>query len=200
MARSAPHTSEDNIEATAQQPVQDENAPPDRDRSSFSDVAESAPQFPKDDIEAAAQQPAQDENAPADGGKSSHSDELPKLTYEQLLYKYINQPRESRIANAVLNFDNLSRVNVVHLMNELAKYGQAMERNEAAPQDIEHLEDLLHRYSKSVKVAMAIGSFSLIYLHVSYCCSGPRILVQTLRNRGFFQEIRSLLTFGTNIS
>ena len=193
MAEPARKSPEDDIEATAQQPVKDENAPADRDRSSFSDGAESAPQLPKDDIETAAQQPVQDENAPADGGKSSHSDELPELTYERLLYKFVSTSKDYRIANAFLNFDNLSRVNVMHLMNELAKYEEAMRKNKAAPQDIEQLGDLLHRYSKSVKVAMVIG-FSLRRLHVSYRCSGPQILVQIFQARAYYGERSSTIT------
>lgn len=89
MSKPARHIPEDGIKATAQQPVQDENPPADNDRNSLSDGAESAPQLPGDDIEAAAQQPVQDKNPPADGDKLSYSDELPELTYEQLLYKFI---------------------------------------------------------------------------------------------------------------
>ena len=150
MARSAPHVAKDDIEATAQQAAQEENSPADGDRSSLSDVAESAPQLPEDDNEAAAQQPVQDEDPPVDGDNPSHSNEVPEPTYEQFLYKYIIYTKAPEYANAFLDFDNLSRVNLIHLMNELAKYEQAMEKNKAAPPDIEHLGDLLHRYSKCV--------------------------------------------------
>lgn len=135
-------------------------------------MAGSAPHTSEDDIEATAQQPVQDENAPADGDKRSHSDELPELTYEQMLCEYISSVKAPSVANAFSDFDNLSRVNIVHLMNELAKYERAMQKNKAAPQDIEQLGDLLHRYSKSVNVAMMIV-FSLRCLRVSYRCSGP---------------------------
>ena len=195
MEGSAPYIPADDIEATAQQPVQDEDAPADRDRSSLSDMAESVPQLPKDDMETAAQQPVQDKNPPADGDKCSHGDESPELTYEQRLYRYIDQTK----VFIGLDFDNLSRVNLVHLMNELAKYEQAMKKNKASPQDIEHLGDLLHRYSKSVKVAMVIG-FSLRCLYVSYRCSGPRILVQKLQVRPVIQGNSSFQLTATNIS
>ena len=182
MAGSAPHIPKDEIEAAAQQTVQNETLPADGNRSSFSDVAESAPHIPKDDIEAVVQQSVRDENAPAGGDKSSHSDELPELTYKQLLYKYVDEFKDLRFANVFLNFDNLSRVNIIHLVKELAKYEQVMRDNKAAPQEIEHLGDLLHRYSRSVKFAMVIV-FSLTCLNVSHRRSGPRILVQTLRVR-----------------
>ena len=94
MARSAPHTPEDDIEATAQQPVQDENSPADSDRSSLSDVAESAPELSEDD-------------------------ELSERTYEQELYKFVITSKDDRLANSFIDFDNLSRVNILHLMNEL---------------------------------------------------------------------------------
>ena len=42
-------------------------------------------------------------------------------------------------------------------MNELAKYDQAMRKDKAAPQDIEHIGDLLHRYSKCVYLAMMLA-------------------------------------------
>ena len=146
-------------------------------------MAKVAPHIPEDDIEAVAQQSIQDENTPADGDEHSHSNKIPEQTYEQLLYKYTSTYNKGEPANTFLDFDSLSRMNIVHLMNELAKYEQAMKKNEAAPQDIEHFEDLLHRYSKSVKVAMVIV-FLLRCLHVSYRYSGPRILVQTLQVRG----------------
>ncbi len=110
-------------------------------------MAESAPQLPEDDIEAAAQQPVPDENAPADGDKSSHSDQLSEVTYEQSLYHYV---RGFPATMGCVDFEDLSEMNIVHLMNELAKYDQAMRKDEAAPQDIEHVGDLVHRYSKCV--------------------------------------------------
>ena len=150
MSGSAHHTPEDDIEATAQQPIQDQNAPTDSDRSSLSDVAESAPQLPGDDIEATVQQPVHDESPPAGGDNHSHSDELPELPYEQRLYEYTNPSGGNRFHADCLDFYHLSQINIVHLMNELAKYDKAMMEDKAAPQDIEHLGDLLHRYSKSV--------------------------------------------------
>ena len=182
MAGSAPHIPEDDIEAAAQQPAQDGNAPTKGDERSLSDKAESIPKLPEDHMEATAQQALPAENAPADGDKRSHGDELPELTYNQMLYQSVN-----RVYDAFLDFDNLSRVNLLYLMNELAKYEQAMQKNKTAPQDMEQLGDLLHLYSKSVKVAIVI-MFSLRCLHVSYRCSGPRILVQTLQAWGLFRE------------
>ena len=160
MAESAPHLPEDDIEAAPQR------------------MAESAPQLPEDDIEAAPQQPVQDENAPADADKSSHSDESPQPTYEQRLYKSVKSRNKNWSLRGYLDFQDLSEMNIVYLMNELAKYDQATKKNMIAPQDIEHVGDLLHRYSKCVYFAMMIVS-SLIYLHVSNRGSGPRILVQT---------------------
>ena len=186
MTGSAPHIPEDDIEAAAQQPVQDENARTKSDGHSLSDPAQSIHQLPEDHREAEAPQPVQAEKPSADGDKCSHGDELPELTYNQMLCRFAYKVRAgSRLANASLNFDNLSRINTIHLMNELAKCEQAIRKNNAAPQDIEHLEDLLHRYSKSVKVAMVIV-FSLTCSHVSYRCSGSRILVQTLQVRELF--------------
>ena len=69
-----------------------------------------------------------------------------------------------------MDFRNLSQMSILHLMNELAKHEQATKNNKAAPQDIEHLENLLHRYSKSMKLVMVVDT-SLRYLHVSYRCS-----------------------------
>ena len=132
MAESAPHLPEDDIEAAPQR------------------MAESAPQLPEDDIEAAPQQPVQDENAPADADKSSHSDESPQPTYEQRLYKSVKSRNKIWNLRGYLDFQDLSEMNIVHLMNELAKYDQAMMKDKAAPQDIEHVGDLLHRYSKRV--------------------------------------------------
>ena len=151
-------------------------------------MARSALHVVGDDIEAAAQQPVQDENISADGDKSSRSNEPPELlTYEQRLFRINRRFQHGRLANAFVDFDKLSRMNILHLMNELAKYEQAMQKNKPAPQDIEQLGDLLHRYSKSVKVAIVIV-FSLRCLHVSYRCSGPRILVQAPQPREYVQE------------
>lgn len=110
----------------------------------------SAPQIPKDDIEAAAQQTVQDENAPADGDKRSTSDRYEGQTYEQRLYGYVVSQPDDPCGGALSDFHELSRVNIQHLRNELAKYGEVMVIDKAAPQDIEHVEDLLHRYSKCV--------------------------------------------------
>ena len=179
MAGSAPHIPDDDIEAAAQQPAQDENAPAKGDERSLSDKAESIPKLPEDHMEAMAQQALPAENAPADGDRSSHSNELPKLTYEQLLYEYNVGTRNVDLANVFLEFRNLSRMTIIHLMNELAKYEQRIIfKGTANLQDIEHLEDLMHRYSKSVRAAVVVV-FSLRCLHNSYRCSRPRILVQT---------------------
>ena len=113
-------------------------------------MAGSAPQLLEDDIEAAAQQPVQDENPPADGDKRSHSGELPELTYEQDLYQCMNSYRRAALGDAYLDFRDLSQINIVHLMNELAKYDQAMRKDKAAPKDMLHVGDLLHRYSECV--------------------------------------------------
>ena len=172
MAGSAPHIPKDDIEAAAQQPIQDEHAPVESDRSSLPNVAESALQLPKGDIEAAAQQPIQDEKPPADGDKRSHSDEHPEPTYEQRLYEFTNSIESLIVGDVCLYFRQLSYTNILHLMNELAKYEQATKNNKAAPKDVERLGDLLHRHSKSVKVAMVIV-LSLRWLYVSYRCSGP---------------------------
>ncbi len=110
-------------------------------------MAESAPQLPEDDIEAAAQQPVQDENALADGDRSSQSNGYNELTYEQRLYGFVEDTR-LQVNRTFLDFQDLSRMHIVHLTNELAKYDQAMEKDKAAPQDIEHIGDLLHRYSE----------------------------------------------------
>ena len=188
MAGSAPHIPEDDIEAAAQQNVQDENARTKSDGRSLSDPAQPIHQLPEDHMEAEAQQPVQAEKPSADDDKCSHGDEVPELTYNQMLYEFINTaPAGTRLANTFLYFDNLSRVNLLYLMNELAKYEQAMQKDKTAPQDMEQLGDLLHRYSKSVKVAIVIV-FSLRCLHVSYRCSGPRILVQTPHARELAPE------------
>ena len=114
-------------------------------------MAESAPQLPEDDIEAAAQQSVQDENTPADAHKRSHSDESPQPTYEQNLYNFVKSHKESPTGlMGLLDFQNLSKMNIVHLMNELAKYDQATKNDKLAPGDIEHIGDLSHRYSKCV--------------------------------------------------
>ena len=113
-------------------------------------MAESAPQLPENDIEAALQQPVQDENAPTDDDKRSSSDKYEGQTYNQRLYENRYGRWEPRIPMYIVDFDELSRVNCIYLMNELAKYDQAMIRDKAAPQDIEHVGDLLHRYSKRV--------------------------------------------------
>ena len=105
-------------------------------------MAESAPQLPEDNIEAAAQQPVQNENVPADRYNG--------MTYEQRLYEFSATNRDSRFRRGVVDFRDLSYMNIVHLMNELAKYDGAMEKDKAAPQDIGHVEDLLHRYSEYV--------------------------------------------------
>ena len=141
-------------------------------------MAESAPQLPEDDNEAAAQQPVPDENAPADGDNSSHSYQLPEVTYEHGLYYYVRENKGLIDIMGYVDFEDLSKMNIAHLMNELAKYDQATRKDHAAPQDMEHVGDLLHRYSKCMKFAMVIV-FPLMYLHVSYRGSGPRILVQT---------------------
>ena len=123
-------------------------------------MAESAPQLPENDIEAAPQQSVQDENAPTDGGKRSTRDKYEGQTYEQRLYRYATSgwaDREWATSEwapkspiCLVDFHELSRVNCTHLMNELAKYDQTMVKGKAAPQDIEHVGDLLHRYSKRV--------------------------------------------------
>ena len=113
-------------------------------------MAESAPQPPKDDIEAAAaQEPVQMENAPADGDRSSSSKKNEEQTYEQRLYGFVDTKYFSHLRYTnFLDFQKLSRMNVTHLTNELAKYHEAIEKDKAAPQNMEHVGDLLHRYSK----------------------------------------------------
>ena len=112
-------------------------------------MAESTPQPPEHDIEAAPQQPVQDENPPADGDKRSSGDKDEEQTYEQRLYNYvINYIKGSPDSTGYLDFRDLAQMNIIHLMNELAKYEHAMRKDEAAPQDIENVETLLHRYSK----------------------------------------------------
>ena len=86
------------------------------------------PQPPEHDIEAAPQKHVPDENAPADGVKSSHSDQSPKQTYEQCLYNYVNDIKKHSDSTGYQVFHDLSQMNILHLMNELAKYDQAMER------------------------------------------------------------------------
>ena len=111
-------------------------------------MAESVPQPPEHDIEAAPQQPVQDENPLADGNKSSSSDNDEGQTYEQRLYNYVNDIKNYPDSTGYQVFHDLSQMNILHLMNELAKSDQAMRKDKAAPQDIEHVGDLLHRYSK----------------------------------------------------
>lgn len=113
-------------------------------------MAELAPQPPKDEIEAAAaQEPVQMENAPADGDRSSSSNKNDEQTYEQRLYNYAKEDaRLLRRNENYLDFQKLSRMNVTHLTNELAKYHEAIEKDKAAPQNMEHVGDLLHRYGK----------------------------------------------------
>ena len=111
-------------------------------------MAESVSQPPEHDIEAAPQQPLQDGNTPADGNKSSSSDKDEGQTYEQCLYNYVDHIKKYKNSTFYLNFHHLSQMNVLHLINELAKYDQAMRKDKAAPQDIEHVGDMLHRYSK----------------------------------------------------
>ena len=153
-------------------------------------MAESAPQPPKDDIEAAAtQEPVQIEIAPADGDRSSSSNKDKEQTYERHLYDYIKMDLLNlRRHPKLLDFQKLSLMNIVHLTNELAKYDQAIEKDEAAPQDIERVGDLLHRYSKFVQFAVVIV-FPLMYLHVSYRGSGPRILVKATHTWGPWEFI-----------
>ena len=148
-------------------------------------MAESAPQLPEDDIEAAVQQIVQNENAPADGDKRSTSDTDEGQTYEQRLFEFKNLNENEVFSDSFFDFRDLSLINIVHLMNELAKCNQALKKDKAAPQDIERVGALLHRYSKCVYFAMVVV-FLLIYLHISYRCSGPRILVQTQRVWGCF--------------
>ena len=111
-------------------------------------MVESAPHLPEHDIEAAPQQPVQDENPPADGNKSSSSDKDEGQTYEQRLYNYVNYVKNYPDSTGYLDFHDLAQVNILRLMNELAKYDQAMRKDKAAPQDIENVGNLLHRYSK----------------------------------------------------
>ena len=111
-------------------------------------MAESAPQLLENDIEAAPQQSVQDENAPTDGGKRSTRDKYEGQNYEQRLYESVYIMRDAKFARSFMNFHDLSLMNILHLMNELAKYDQAMRKDRAVPQDIEHIGDLLHRYSK----------------------------------------------------
>ena len=113
-------------------------------------MAGSAPQLPENDIEAAAQHPIPDNNAPADGDKRSTSDRYEGQTYEQRLYGCVDSQPDDLRGGALSDFHKLSQVNIQHLRNELAKYGEVMVTDKAAPQDIEHVEDLLHRYSKCV--------------------------------------------------
>ena len=113
-------------------------------------MAESVPRLPEDDIEAAAQQSVQDENAPANRDKSSRINRFEGKTYEQHLYDFVKSRGNYPLRPSCLDFRDLSKMNIVHLMNELAKYDQAMMKDKAAPQDIEHVGDLLHRYSKRV--------------------------------------------------
>ena len=120
------------------------------------------PQPPEHDIEAAPQRPVQDENAPADGYKRLTSDRYEGQTYEQRLYRYVNRIKGFQASTNYLEFRDLAQMNIIHLMNELAKYDQAMRKDEAAPQDIENVETLLHRYSKCVYLAMVIA-FPLIH-------------------------------------
>ncbi|KAK0512871.1 hypothetical protein JMJ35_004888 [Cladonia borealis] len=114
-------------------------------------MAESVPQPPEHDIEAAPQQHVPDENAPVDGDKSSHSDQSPKLTYEQRLFEHVRPIRNTTFARSFIDFHDLSQINILRLMNELAAYDQAMDLIKAAPQDIEAVGDLLHRYTTAVQ-------------------------------------------------